>query len=229
MTSAPSAEVWGAASQSQGVANIVGEAAEKLGDSLSPSAQDRAPVKDVSGSSTETDTSSDLEKIGSTEGIEELARQLTSQNEKVPGDDRNLTRLNTAHSIKTVGGGYRNAFIDTSDPVLDPGSGQFKPEVWVKTLIGLESRDPERYPRRVAGIGYRNLNVHGFGSLTDYQKFVPWIRVGGCMTIANETCAELSETILLSSSPYSTSLPAEANIRSKSCAILKDWYTAGKC
>lgn len=38
--------------------------------------------------------------------------------------------------------------------------------------LRLKSRDPERYPERVAGVSYRNLNVHGFGSLTDYQKSV---------------------------------------------------------
>lgn len=39
-------------------------------------------------------------------------------------------------------------------------------------MCRLESRDPERYPKRVAGVAYRNLNVHGFGTLTDYQKYV---------------------------------------------------------
>ena len=38
--------------------------------------------------------------------------------------------------------------------------------------LRLKSRDPERYPERVAGVSYRDLNVHGFGSLTDYQKSV---------------------------------------------------------
>ncbi|KAL9035941.1 MAG: hypothetical protein Q9180_004584, partial [Flavoplaca navasiana] len=46
----------------------------------------------------------------------------------------------------------------------------FKPERWVKTLIGVQSRDPERYPQRVAGVAYKNLNVSGFGSPLDYQK-----------------------------------------------------------
>jgi ATP-binding cassette subfamily G (WHITE) protein 2 (PDR) len=32
------------------------------------------------------------------------------------------------------------------------------------------SRDPERYPTRTAGVSFRNLNVHGFGTPTDYQK-----------------------------------------------------------
>lgn len=171
MTTAPSAGVFGALPQSQGVADTLEDAAEKVEGHLPHNVEDRLPFKDQSGSSTDTDTSSDLEKIGSTEGVAKLARQLTSQSHQAPGDDRKLGRTNTANSIKTVGGGYRNAFIDTSDPELDPSSGHFRPEVWVRTLIGLQSRDPERYPQRVAGIGYKNLNVHGFGSLTDYQKY----------------------------------------------------------
>ena len=176
MTTAPSAGVWGAIPQSQGVANIVVEAGEKFEDSLPRNVEDRIPFKDQSGSSTDTDTSSVLENIGSIDGVAKLARQLTSQSFQVPRDEPKLGKTNTANSIKTVEGAYRNSFIDTSNPVLDPGSGQFKPEVWVRTLIGLQSRDPERYPRRVAGIGYKNLDVHGFGSLTDYQKYVLWDR-----------------------------------------------------
>lgn len=172
MTSAPSAGVWGAVSQSKGVANIVEEAAEKIVGNLSHNVEDRPSFRDQNGSSTDTNISSDLEKIGSTEGVAELARQLTSQSLKSSKDEHKLERIDTANSIKTGGGEYRNSFIDTSDPILDPGSGHFKPEVWVRTLIGLQSRDPERYPQRVAGIGYKNLNVHGFGSLTDYQKYV---------------------------------------------------------
>lgn len=172
MATAPSAGVWGAVSQSQGVAHVVERAAEKIMEDLPINVEDRIPFKGQSGSSTDTDTSGDLEKIGSTEGVAELARQLTSQSLKSSGDEHKLGKSDEINSIKTAGGEYRNSFIDTSDPVLDPGSGHFKPEVWVRTLIGLQSRDPERYPQRVAGIGYKNLDVHGFGSLTDYQKYV---------------------------------------------------------
>lgn len=176
MAAAPSAGVWGAVSQSQSVANAVVEAVEKIEENLPRNFEERIPFRGQSGSSTETDTSSDLEKIGSTEGVAELARQLTSQTPKEPGDERKLRRIDTANSIKTEGGQYRNSFIDTADPALDPGSGKFNPEAWVRTMVGLQSRDPERYPQRVAGIGYKNLNVHGFGSLTDYQKCVIYDR-----------------------------------------------------
>ena len=39
-------------------------------------------------------------------------------------------------------------------------------------LLAIRSRDPERYPDRTAGVAFKNLSVHGFGSPTDYQKDV---------------------------------------------------------
>ena len=152
-----SAGLWGALPEAEKVAQLGEQAVEKV--------EDHIPTKDQSGSSSGTDTSSDLDKIGSTHEVAKLARQLTQQSIRQSEDGEKLER-------KTTGGDYRNSFIDTSDPALDPHSGRFKPEAWVRTLIGLQSRDPERYPQRVAGIAYKNLNVHGFGGLTDYQKYV---------------------------------------------------------
>lgn len=167
-----SAGLWGALPEAEGVAQLGEQTVEKAGDHLSRNVESHIPFKDQSGSSTQTDTSSELEKIGSTQEVAKLARQLTQQSVKQSDDADRLERKTTAHSVKTTGGDYHNAFIDTSDPALDPNSGHFRPEAWVKTLIGLQSRDPERYPQRVAGVGYKNLNVHGFGGLTDYQKYV---------------------------------------------------------
>ena len=158
-----SAGLWGSIPTAEAVAHAAEQTVEKV--------EDRLPQNgEKSGSSVETDTSSDLEKIGSTQEVAKLARQLTQQSNKYPEDDIKLDRKSTTASSRSVEGGFRNSFLDSSDPTLDPNSGQFKPEAWVRTLIGLQSRDPERYPQRVAGIGYSNLNVHGFGGLTDYQK-----------------------------------------------------------
>lgn len=82
----------------------------------------------------------------------------------------NLARTFTSRSIKTTNGSYVNPFLGSDDPLLDPNSGRFSQKAWIKTLIGITSRDPERYPKRTAGVAYRNLNVHGFGAPTDYQK-----------------------------------------------------------
>lgn len=81
-----------------------------------------------------------------------------------------LARQITLHSIQTPAGDYVNPFHGSDDSQLDPRSGKFSPQAWIKTLVGIQSRDPQRYPSRVAGVSYRNLKVHGFGTPTDYQK-----------------------------------------------------------
>ncbi|UPK93852.1 hypothetical protein LCI18_004787 [Fusarium solani-melongenae] len=58
------------------------------------------------------------------------------------------------------------------DSRLDPKSPNFLPEFWVKAMLHAFSQDPEKFPRHTAGVSWRNLNVHGFGDPTDYQKDV---------------------------------------------------------
>ena len=154
-----SAGPWGAIPQAEGVAEAVENVVEKVEDNLPQNIQEKIPghtPEKNDSSLIETDTSSDLEKVTSAKDVAEVAH---------------LARQFTQHSIHTVGGkNYPNPFLGSDDPALDPLSGHFKPEAWIRTLIGITSRDPERYPQRTAGVAYRNLSVHGFGSLTDYQK-----------------------------------------------------------
>lgn len=66
-----------------------------------------------------------------------------------------------------------NTFLEAKeDSTLDPHSPNFKARNWMKNLLAVTSRDPERYPQRQAGVSFRNLSVHGYGSPTDYQKDV---------------------------------------------------------
>lgn len=65
--------------------------------------------------------------------------------------------------------GSINTFLDTSDPELDPHSGQFKSRKWVKNMLQITCHDPDRYPRRTAGVSFRSLNVFGYGTAADYQ------------------------------------------------------------
>lgn len=151
-----SAAPWGAIPQSQGV---VEDVVEKVGDELPHTVQEKLPghvPEHHDSSMVETDTSSDLEKNSSPQDVAEVAQ---------------LAKQLTQHSIRTTGGKeYPNAFLGSEDPALDPTSGHFSQEAWIKTLIGITSRDPERYPQRTAGVAYKGLSVHGFGSLADYQK-----------------------------------------------------------
>lgn len=80
---------------------------------------------------------------------------------------RKLTRESTRW------GEGENIFLQTGeDSTLNPHSPNFKARDWMKNLLAITSRDPERYPQRQAGVSFRNLSVHGYGSPTDYQKDV---------------------------------------------------------
>ncbi|KAK5110105.1 hypothetical protein LTR62_006239 [Meristemomyces frigidus] len=64
-----------------------------------------------------------------------------------------------------------NPFQAEKDSALDPHSPNFRARAWVKSMIKL--RDAEnKLPGRTGGVAFRNLNVHGFGAATDYQKDV---------------------------------------------------------
>ena len=159
-----SAGPWGAVPQAQGLVQRLGETAEKAEEQISHPVEEKLALGQSSSSG--TDTSSDIEKDTGAHQVTKLARQLTQQS----NGDEGLEKVLPIQSVKSEGGNYRNSFLDATDPALDPNSGSFEPEKWVRTLVGLQSRDPERYPQRTAGVSYKNLNVHGFGSLTDYQK-----------------------------------------------------------
>lgn len=66
-----------------------------------------------------------------------------------------------------------NPFLDSeSDPELNPDSKSFNVAKWLKTILQITSRDPERFPKRTAGVSFRNMNVHGYGTAADYQSDV---------------------------------------------------------
>lgn len=97
------------------------------------------------------------EKIGDEDAIEAEVTRLA----------RRLTRESTR-----LGEGV-NTFLETpEDATLNPHSENFNARNWMRNLLAVRTRDPERYPSRQAGVAFRNLSVHGYGSPTDYQKDV---------------------------------------------------------
>lgn len=63
-----------------------------------------------------------------------------------------------------------NPFVGSQNPQLDPHSAEFNVKAWLQAVMNIASRDPNRYPRGVAGVSYKNLSAHGLGNPTDYQK-----------------------------------------------------------
>ena len=73
-----------------------------------------------------------------------------------------------------------NPFDGEKDSALDPSSHNFRARQWVKSMVKLQQAD-NKNPGRTAGIAFQNMNVHGFGRATDYQKDVGnvWLELIG--------------------------------------------------
>jgi len=152
-----SATPWAAGPQSQAIAQATNNEreVEKAGIGKSNSPDERtgtATTGSLSISDTIYDRDNGDKEINSTSSIDEGSERVVA-----------LARAITSKSVKNSSGQYDNPFVGSDDPQLNPSSGKFNARAWVKTLIGIESRDPDRYPERTAGISYRNLYVHGFG------------------------------------------------------------------
>jgi len=111
-----------------------------------------------------------------------------TEEEKSERMDRQLTnlaqRMSREQSGRTSADYEKNPFEASEDSELDVHSTSFKPRAWIKSLLHLSERDPQHGPMRTAGFSFKNLNVHGFGSATDYQKTVSnvWLGVFGSLT-----------------------------------------------
>ncbi|KAH8734526.1 ABC-2 type transporter-domain-containing protein [Ilyonectria robusta] len=84
------------------------------------------------------------------EEILDLARRLTTQSHAAPG----------------------TLFPLPSDGPLNPHSPDFNARKWAKAFYDIRTDTSEGNPPRTTGVAFKNLNVYGFGTDTDFQKSV---------------------------------------------------------
>ena len=116
-----------------------------------------------------------------------LARQISNHSHKKDdhgiSDDRELKHTQTKSTLGGLAGA--NPFEDPSHPELNPNSNEFDPRKWVKLIMRQHARHSDNpdgsvdYDALRAGLSFQNLNVHGFGRPTDFQKNVGniWLSV----------------------------------------------------
>lgn len=80
----------------------------------------------------------------------ELARRLTDQSHGQPA----------------------SLFPVPDDGALNPSSPQFNARKWAKAFYDIRTDTSEGNPPKTTGIAFKDLNVYGFGSSTDFQKSV---------------------------------------------------------
>ncbi|KAJ7609287.1 ABC-transporter extracellular N-terminal-domain-containing protein [Mycena polygramma] len=93
------------------------------------------------------------------------ATHVDADNEKHPSEEKDRDGKDGKDMANPFAG-------EAVDETLDPLSERFDMTAWLKSVMHIASRDPENFPRRTAGVSFRNLNVHGVGSPTDYKKTV---------------------------------------------------------
>lgn len=114
------------------------------------SSKAKEAAEDEKQGSEDTDSQSEEERLRQ---VTSLARQYTN-----------------ASTYSAIG---KNPFTEAEpNSSLDPNGENFNARAWAKALLHLQSRDPEKYPERTAGVAFKNLNVYGYGNATDYQKSV---------------------------------------------------------
>ncbi|RAH80019.1 hypothetical protein BO86DRAFT_420396 [Aspergillus japonicus CBS 114.51] len=123
-------------------------------------------------STTQASRSASTSSSDRTANVEDEAEpaQISPENQR---QILKLARRFTQDSIhEWPHGSSINPFTDTEDTCLDPNSPKFSAKRWVQALIELTSQDPERYPKRKAGVSYRHLSVGGYGGGAAYQPTV---------------------------------------------------------
>lgn len=93
--------------------------------------------------------------------VHKLARQFTEQSNQ---------------SIAAL-----NPFAAEPESKLDPNGDNFNARAWCKAMLRMCTEDSQAHPLRTLGVAFSNLNVHGFGSDTDFQKSVGnvWLEAVG--------------------------------------------------
>lgn len=79
-----------------------------------------------------------------------------------------------------------NPFDAEPGSALDANGDNFNARTWCKAMRHLQNQDTQAHASRTLGVAFSDLNVHGFGHDTDYQKSVGnvWLELIG---LARET------------------------------------------
>lgn len=103
----------------------------------------------------------------------QLEKTLTKQEKEEKAQDEELHELARRFTRQSRVSVYdKNPFESDEDSILNPNSPNFQPRAFTKSMINLQARDPEKWKQRTAGFAFKDLNVFGFGSATDYQDTV---------------------------------------------------------
>ncbi|KAI8628388.1 ABC transporter ABCl1 [Xylariaceae sp. FL1651] len=155
---------------------------EMLGDdfeaAMGSTAQADGVTRTRSTSTTEAGNES-MEKKASPESSDESTDDDAVELERRESLVHELARKYTSHSQAHWTPGT-NPYLDADEnSPLNPNSPNFRARAWAKAIVEMTSSEGKEF--RTAGVCFQHVNVHGFGTATDYQKDVGnvWLEAAG--------------------------------------------------
>jgi ATP-binding cassette subfamily G (WHITE) protein 2 (PDR) len=98
-------------------------------------------------------------------GMESDVQEEARREEEVHDLAKQITRKSTFSEADL------NPLEAGQESKINPNSPNFSAKAWAKALLNLRQRD-DNNPMRTAGVAFRNMNVYGFGTASDYQRTV---------------------------------------------------------
>lgn len=150
----------------------INTSSEPLGSDSDASTIAASPVRTgppSRGDTTNNNESSDQKTLGVTPNGNSDAGDAASMARREE-EVHQLARRYTSQSTYSTTG--QNVFHAQPGSALDPNGEHFNARAWCKAMLHMQTEDERAHPPRTAGVAFKNLNVHGFGSATDYQKSV---------------------------------------------------------
>lgn len=119
------------------------------------------------------------EKVASSAGSIDKDEESAVKAEMMRRSSVVQTLARSYSRTSAAGARGHNPFFAEEDSPLNPSSPNFSGREWAKAVVELVSQDNKSF--RSSGVCFQNLNVHGFGAATDYQKDVAnvWLSAAG--------------------------------------------------
>ncbi|KAG6090993.1 ZEB2-regulated ABC transporter 1 [Claviceps sp. LM220 group G6] len=123
-----------------------------------------------------TSPSDSLDKLNKLDDSS-VASEMHRRSSAVQALARSYSRTSAAGGDGSAGG--INPYFADKDSCLNPNSPSFSGREWSKAMVELIKQDGASF--RSSGVCFQNLNVHGFGAATDFQKDVAnvWSSLAG--------------------------------------------------
>ncbi|KAF3168493.1 hypothetical protein TWF225_011796 [Orbilia oligospora] len=117
-------------------------------------------------------TAKDNEKFQFDNINEDSNLAVTGDDGLIQHEEDQVLELARKFTIRSIQGSHESPFTAPPDGPLDPKSPNFKAREWARAFYNVRYKSDTGVPPRVAGLAFKNLNVWGTGSVTDYQSSV---------------------------------------------------------